>query len=296
MKSAEYEGLLVVDKPAGITSRAVVNHVLRWFPRKTSVGHTGTLDPLATGVLVLCIGKATRLAEYVQRMPKSYRAGIRLGARSDTDDADGAIQPSLSAGPPPEIEEVRRCLETFVGEIEQVPPVFSAVRIEGRRAYDLARKGKDVSLSPRRIVVYGIELLAYEYPHLDLQVRCGKGTYIRSLAREIGERLGCGGYVETLRRTLVGPFDAANAVALDIDADAAKACLLPLSAAVADLPKLTLDESEALRLCRGQAIALTGAHLEQKDQDVAVFDSAGSLIAVAFLDNDNVISPAKVLV
>jgi len=296
MKSAEYEGLLVVDKPAGITSRAVVNHVLRWFPRKTSIGHTGTLDPLATGVLVLCIGKATRLAEYVQRLPKSYRAGIRLGARSDTDDADGTIQASMSGGPPPEIEEVRGCLEAFVGEIEQVPPVFSAARIGGRRAYDLARKGKEVSLSARRIVVYGIDLVTYGYPHLELQIRCGKGTYIRSLAREIGERLGCGGYVETLRRTSVGPFEATNAVALDIDADEARACLLPLRAAVAELPKVTLAESDALRLCQGQAIAFTGADLEQKDQDVAIFNAAESLIAVAHLDSQGILSPAKVFV
>jgi tRNA pseudouridine55 synthase len=174
--------LLVIDKPAGMTSRAVVDHAQRWFPPRTRLGHTGTLDPLATGVLVLCVGAATRLAEYIQRMPKTYRAGIALGARSDTDDADGHITPVPDATPPGRAELVET-LRGFVGTLDQVPPAFSAAHVDGRRAYDLARRGAEVSLTPRPVTIHVIDLERYEYPHLELNVACGKGTYIRSLAR-----------------------------------------------------------------------------------------------------------------
>src|SRR5688572_19173855 len=198
-----FDGLLVLDKPAGLTSREGVDRALRWFPRGTRVGHTGTLDPLATGVLVLCVGVATRLTEYVQAMGKTYFTTVRLGARSDTDDADGTVTPVEGARPPGR-EELERCLGGFVGEIEQVPPAYSAAKVSGARAYDLARRGREVSLAARRVRVDGIDLLRYDYPEADLEVRCGKGTYVRSLARDLGERLGCGGLVQVLRRTRVG--------------------------------------------------------------------------------------------
>src|SRR5262245_19826772 len=189
------DGLLVLDKPGGITSRDAVDRAQRWFPRRTRIGHTGTLDPLATGVLVLCLGVATRLTEYVQRMAKTYRSTFRLGARSDTDDADGTVTPFTEA-PVPSDADVRACLAGFVGEIEQTPPPYSAAKVTGRRAYGLARRGEDVELAPRRVQIYGIDVLAYNYPLLELEVRCGKATYIRSLARDAGERLGCCGLVE----------------------------------------------------------------------------------------------------
>src|SRR5438105_1078430 len=192
-------GLLVIDKPSGMTSRDVVNRVQRWFPRKTKLGHTGTLDPLATGVLVVCVGNATRLAEYVQRMPKTYSATIVLGARSDTDDADGTVTPAPGIAAPP-LRQLRDALGAFVGTIAQVPPQFSAAKVTGRRAYALARRGKDVALTARPVTEHAIDLLRYEYPLLELEVRCGKGTYIRALARDLGERLDCGGYIQALRR------------------------------------------------------------------------------------------------
>src|SRR5713101_3174929 len=142
MSDPAINGLLVVDKPSGMTSRDVVDRAARWFPRRTRVGHTGTLDPLATGVLVLCIGQATRLTEYVQRMGKTYRAGLRLGARSDTDDADGTITPAAVDQPPGQ-EPVQVALEQFIGEVDQVPPAHSAAKVAGRRAYDLARRGEE---------------------------------------------------------------------------------------------------------------------------------------------------------
>jgi tRNA pseudouridine55 synthase len=278
MTSPAYHGFLVLDKPGGITSRDAVNRAQRWFPRGTKLGHTGTLDPLATGVLVLCVGRGTRLAEYVQAMPKAYRAGILLGARSDTDDADGRVEP-LAVTESPTAEDVGRTLDGFVGDIEQVPPAYSAAKLSGSRAYDLARKGREVSLQPRRVSVYAIDVIAYAYPRLEVEVRCGKGTYIRSLARDLGERLGCGGLIETLRRTRVGPFEEGGALKLDADAGAARAALLPLAAAVSDHPHVKLADDDLARLRRGLAVRLSPSALAEGE--VAVFDDEGSLAAVA---------------
>src|SRR5947209_1897894 len=175
MAPSSLHGLLVIDKPGGLTSRDVVDRAGRWFPRGTRLGHTGTLDPLATGVLVLCAGAATRLGEYVQRMPKTYQAGILLGARSTTDDADGDFE-TVAVERPPDRAAVARALEGFLGDIDQVPPAFSAAKVGGRRAYRTARRGEPVTLQPRRVHIDRIELLAYEYPRLDVEVHCGKGT------------------------------------------------------------------------------------------------------------------------
>jgi tRNA pseudouridine55 synthase len=286
-------GLLVIDKPAGITSRDVVNRAQGWFARGTALGHTGTLDPLATGVLVLCIGKATRLAEYVQHMPKTYRAGMILGGHSDTDDADGTI----AATPPaiaPALAEVRANLLLFVGTISQVPPAFSAAKVTGRRAYALARKGKQVSLAARTVTIYAIDVQRYEFPLLELEVRCGKGTYIRALARDLGERLGCGGYIQTLRRTRVGCFDVAAALPFDADAETARRALLPLALAVSDLPRLTIAATDVDRLRLGQALALAG--VDAAASEVAVLDERGELIAVGTVDRQRrCIRPGKVI-
>jgi tRNA pseudouridine55 synthase len=298
MKSS-FHGLLVVDKPSGMTSRDAVDRAQRWFPRGTRVGHTGTLDPLATGVLVLCVGVATRLTEYVQRMSKTYRAGLRLGARSDTDDADGTITPVVG-GPIPERDAIAQEVRTFVGELEQVPPAYSAAKLTGRRAYDLARQGEEVNLQPRRIRIDAIDLLEYDHPRLVLEVRCGKGTYIRSLARDLGERLGCGALVETLRRMRVGGFDAADAIGLDVDAATARARLLPPAAAVADLPQVRLDPRTVDRLRQGQGVALRDgpidAQMHGDGQDIAVFDGAGNLAAIGEVDlAQRLLLPTKVL-
>jgi tRNA pseudouridine55 synthase len=292
MMPLPYHGLLVLDKPGGMTSRDAVDRAQRWFPRGTRIGHTGTLDPLATGVLVLCVGIATRLTEYVQRMAKTYRTRVLLGARSDTDDADGNLLP-VNVPRVPELNDVLRSLAEFVGDIDQVPPAYSAAKLGGRRAYALARQGNEVTLQPRRVQVYGIDLLAFEYPHLELEVRCGKGTYIRSLARDLGERLGCGGLVETLRRTRVGPFEAENAVSLETDAAIARSRLLPTAAAVSELPRVVLDQAAALRLRQGQEVCLSGPIA---DLEVAVVDDAGYLVAIAEVDRERrMLRPVKVL-
>jgi tRNA pseudouridine55 synthase len=229
-------------------------------------------------------------------MDKTYRAGLLLGARSDTDDADGTVTP-LAVDQPPDLEMVRQRLGEFVGEIDQVPPAFSAAKVTGRRAYDLARRGEEVSLQPRRVRIYGIDRLGYAFPRLELEVRCGRGTYIRSLARDLGERLGCGALVETLRRTRVGPFRAEEALALGADAATARAKLLPLSAAVAGLPGVSVSPGDAKRLRQGQSIPIRDARQPaEQNATVAVFDAAGELVAVAGIDPEKqVLRPEKVL-
>jgi tRNA pseudouridine55 synthase len=290
MNLPSYDGLLVLDKPGGVTSRDAVDVALRWFPRRTRMGHTGTLDPLATGVLVLCLGAATRLAEYVQRMGKTYRAELRLGARSDTDDADGVIT-SVATAAPPDVAAVAACLSGFVGAIEQTPPAYSAAKVAGRRAYDLARQGQQVDLRSRIVHIYGIDVLHYEYPSLNLEVRCGKGTYIRALARDLGERLGCGALVQSLRRTCVGPFTVDDAVTPGAEAASAVARLRPLEEAVAELPRVVVTDEEVRRLCQGQALPCDGF----EGTELAVFDSGNRLVATAVWDAERrMIRPDKV--
>jgi tRNA pseudouridine55 synthase len=226
-------------------------------------------------------------------MPKTYRAGIVLGARSDTDDADGTITPSLPITPPTQ-SRVIEAARTFVGAIEQVPPAYSAAKLTGRRAYDLARKGESVKLAARTVQVYSIDLLRYEFPLLEVEVRCGKGTYIRSLARDLGERLGCGGYIRSLRRTRVGCFDVADALSLDADRVAAQGALLPPARAVAELPQLSIAADAVARVRRGQSLPLPQALHEAAE--VALLDEHGALVAVGAVDRTHhCIRPGKVV-
>jgi tRNA pseudouridine55 synthase len=251
-------GLLVIDKPGGMTSRDAVNRAQKWFPRTAKVGHTGTLDPLATGVLVLCVGAATRLAEFVQAMGKGYVTRILLGATSDTDDADGQVMVNANATPPTE-GQVRAALVPLTGTIQQLPPAYSALKVDGKRAHELARKGAEVKLEARPVTVYRIDLLKYEWPHLEMAVECGKGTYIRSLARDLGAALGVGGLVQTLRRTHVGPFTAEQGLGLDAGPATVPAKLRPMSEAVADLPRVALAADAARRFAHGQAVPCENA-------------------------------------
>jgi tRNA pseudouridine55 synthase len=281
MAATTYHGLIVLDKPSGITSRAAVDQAEAWFPRGIKIGHTGTLDPLATGVLVLCLGDATRVSEYVQDMRKTYRTTVLLDARSDTDDADGVVERLEFPEPPPDRVRIEECLRGFLGTIEQVPPDYSAARIDGQRAYDRARRGQEISLAPRSVQVYGIDVLSYDYPRLQLEVRCGKGTYIRSLARNLGERMGRAALVEVLRRTSVGPFRAEDAVALDEDAIRARERLLPLEMALSELPQLVLTPQEAAAVRNGgQALARNRTAAPGNATEVSGLDSAGRLVAV----------------
>jgi tRNA pseudouridine55 synthase len=288
-----YHGLLLIDKPSGMTSRAVVDRLQSCFPRGTKIGHTGTLDPLATGVLVICIGAATRLTEYLQDMTKTYCAGIRLGSRSDTYDVEGTVT-EVEGATAPGRSAVERCLAELVGSIDQTPPAYSAAKLSGRRAYALARRGQEVTLQPRRVQIHRIDVLSYDFPRLEIEVRCGKGTYIRSLARDLGELLRCGGLIESLRRTSVGPFEAKDALVADVGCESARSNLLPLSAAVPNLVRVCLDEAHLTKFRQGMParVEVVGT----TDDDMAVFDERNELVALARYDRaTGLLYPKKVI-
>ena len=287
-------GFVNVNKPLGPTSFGVVAVVRRRAGGKIKVGHAGTLDPFARGVLVVCVGGATRLASYVQAAPKRYLAGVTLGATSTTDDVEGQVTIDPEARPPT-AEAVRRAAGRFVGRIRQVPPAFSAVHVGGRRAYKLARKGLSPDLPAREVTIHAIDIVRYAYPLLEIDVRCGRGTYIRSLARDIGDAVGTGGYCTSLARTEVGPFTLADAVDLD-EVDPARHLVGPM-VALANMPTAILDEAQTARIAMGQA--LTREELAcpppSEADEVALVDPRGGLLAIAALSPDGrAIRPAKV--
>jgi tRNA pseudouridine55 synthase len=291
MNVSQPHGFLVIDKPAGITSRRAVDIAAKWLPRKTKIGHTGTLDPLATGVLVLCVGRATRLATFVQEQRKTYVAEIVLGARSLTLDGEGPITPTSDAVPT-DRATVECALAEFVGEIEQIPPAFSAVKSGGTRSYALARRGLNRSLPPRPVRIFRIDLLEYAYPALRIEVECGKGTYLRSLARDLGERIDCGGYLASLRRTRVGSFLVDDALPLDSDPKEAVSRLIPMTAAVSRLPAVWVSQQEAARLRHGNRLRRADPC---EGDTVAVFDESGEFIAVAQnVDGGAILKPSRV--
>ncbi len=291
----ELNGVLNLAKPGGVTSRDVVDLISRPL-RKVKVGHAGTLDPLASGVLVVCVGRSTRLIEYVQRMPKAYRTVVRLGARSDTLDADGRIELEPSPTIPTEAE-VREALASQVGTIEQIPPQFSALKVEGKRAYDLARNGQAVDLAARPVRVDRVDLIAYAWPHLEFTVDCGSGTYIRSIARDVGEALGCGGLVEVLVRTRIGPFTLEEAIDPTGQAiDAILAHLRPTLDALGDLPRLTLSTGQVEAIKQGKSLWLN--EVEEAgaiEGEVGLIGPDGGLVAVAEVDSSGKILPRRVL-
>lgn len=219
-------GILNLDKPAGITSAGAVNQVKRLLPRGTKIGHAGTLDPFATGVLLLLIGKATRLCESLMGAPKQYETTMKLGATTATDDLESPETPFHSEVQRISRDDLARILPNFIGSIQQRPPIYSALKIAGKRACDRVRAGEQVQLEPRLVQIYGIELLDFDWPHARLRIECGRGTYIRSLARDIGEALGVGGYLIALRRTRIGTFTIDQAIRADsIAARGVEQCL-----------------------------------------------------------------------
>ena len=250
-------GVLVVDKPVGLTSHDVVQ-IVRKGTNIRRAGHTGTLDPRASGVLVILVGPAVRLSEYVSASDKRYQAVIRLGATTDTYDADGRI---LSTQPVDKLNETQfeDALQSFVGEIEQVPPPYSAVKIKGRKAYEMAREGEDIDLSPRRIKVYNLELLEWAPPEAVIDVYCSSGTYVRSLAHDLGEKLGVGAHLIGLRRTKSGRFTLRDAVPLRRLREAFEdgnwyQYLIPAAEALSDWPAIELEHEQVDAIRHGHRI------------------------------------------
>lgn len=298
-KKANYAGvtgILILNKPSGITSRKLVDQVVR-LASGSKVGHAGTLDPLATGILIVCIGSATRLVENLQDLPKTYRTLVRLGARSDTLDADGQIdiEPSPQI---PSLDDIERALQPLTGEVDQRPPAYSALKIQGRRAYDLARAGRALELPPRRVRVDRIDVLRYNWPNLELEIDCGGGTYIRSIARDVGETLGCGGFVQTLVRTRTGPFTLAEAIEPELlSSESIYQYLRPARDAVAGVPTLMLDACQVATVTQGRRLCTQDLGVIQNAAgQVALVDREGILIALGeFNPAQGWIQPRKVL-
>jgi len=294
----EVNGWLVLDKPVGMTSTHAVAVVRRLFAAKRA-GHAGTLDPLASGCLPIALGEATKTVPFVMEGRKTYHFTVRWGEERDTDDAEGAAVHASPARPRP--EAIRALLPRFTGTIAQVPPRFSALKIEGERAYDLAREGVTVELAPRPVDIYRLEFVAMpDADHTVLSAECGKGTYVRALARDLGRELGCFGHVAALRRTSVGPFAEASAVPLaDLQAasesdggTASAALLLPVAAGLAALPSLAVSRADAGRLARGQAVLLRGRDAPLTEGLVAV-STQGALVALAELE-DGELRPRRI--
>lgn len=289
-------GLLNIHKPTGMSSRRVVDIVARRAGTKR-VGHAGTLDPLASGVLVVCLGWATRLVDFVQELPKTYAARFRLGQSSNTDDITGEIVAACAPdAPQPTRSQVETALGAFGGPIMQVPPQFSAVHVAGRRAHKLARRGKTVVLSPRPVHVHRIALIEYTFPDLAVEIECSSGTYIRSIARDLGEVLGCGGLMAALVRRSIGGFSLEKSASIEEIASRPLAdLLLPPAAAVAHLPRHPITLEEHALLTRGMPLNFPGPAAFPAIQLVALVDAKGRLLALAELDPaDQVLRPRRV--
>ncbi|MFZ5878193.1 MAG: tRNA pseudouridine(55) synthase TruB [Chloroflexota bacterium] len=273
-------GVLVVDKPVGMTSHDVVQ-VIRNGTGLRRAGHTGTLDPRASGVLVILVGPAVRLSEYVSASDKRYQAIIRLGSTTDTFDADGRFTRSNQ---PINVTEAQfeEVLKSFIGEIEQTPPPYSAVKVQGRKAYEMARQGEEVDLAPRKIQVHHLEVLEWAPPEVVVDVHCSSGTYVRSLANDLGEKLGCGAYLVGLRRTKSGRFSLRDATPLRKLQEAFTAgnwyqYLIPAAEALGDWPAVELspDEVEAVR--HGHRVKVKEGNTEIKVRGVS---TQGELVAL----------------
>ncbi len=280
-KGRDISGWLVVDKPAGLTSTAVVNKV-RWAFDAKKAGHAGTLDPEATGVLAVALGEATKTVPFITDAMKAYTFTVTLGAATNTDDAEGEV--IATSAERPSDEDIKEALLGFIGEIQQVPPKFSAVKVDGQRAYKLARDGEEVELSSRPLWVE--ELVMLDRPdadHVVLEMTCGKGGYVRSIARDLGEKLGCLGHVQELRRIWSGPFDAEDGVTLEQIDDLAKSpeidqFLRPLEEGLADLPELKCTPQGATRLRNGNPGMVIASDVEYGDEAWASLE--GKAVAV----------------
>jgi tRNA pseudouridine55 synthase len=282
----DVHGWLVLDKPVGMTSTHAVSLVKRLFKAKRA-GHAGTLDPLASGLLPIALGEATKTVPFVVDGRKIYRFTVRWGEERDTDDAEGRIAGTSTERPT--AAAIRGLLPRFIGAIEQVPPRFSAVKIGGERAYDLARDGEVTELQPRRVEIHRLDLVETpDQDHAVFAAECGKGTYVRSLARDLGRLLGCLGHVAALRRTAVGPFT--EEVATGVEAlqcpqapqpAGDPAPLLPVESGLAGLPAMRVSPADAGRLARGQAVLLRGRDAPVMAGWVSVSSAHGSLVALA---------------
>ena len=293
MSAAEPTGVLLLDKPAGFSSTQAMARAKRLLASRKA-GHTGTLDPFATGLLPLVFGEATKFSRFLIDATKSYRATLALGETSTTGDTEGEV---MAVGPfEGTVAEVDEVLARFLGAGEQLPPMHSAVHYQGRRLYDLAREGVEVERVARPIEIHAISRVALEKDRLAIDVTCGKGTYIRTLAEDIGRALGCGAYLVGLRRTAVGPFRVEQAVTLEAleaaGVPGARARLAPLEVLVAGLPRLHADAETAWRFGNGQVVHCPGA---ARGDERAVFDPAGRFLGVGRAQAPERLAPERLM-
>ena len=289
-KRVEVNGWIVLDKPVGITSTHAVSRLKRIYNGKKA-GHAGTLDPLASGILPVAFGEATKTVPFVQDGEKGYRFTVAWGGETNTDDSDGEIVARSDLRP--ERSAIEALLPQFTGTIEQQPPAFSAIKIAGDRAYDLARAGESFELAARAVTIHELVVVTYDGESTVFEARCGKGTYVRAIARDLGRALGCYGHVTALRRTRVGPFNEAHAVALaDLeDAEAAACALQRVEAGLGELTRILVDRTDAARLRRGQSMLLRGA--DAPPQGLVYAACSGVIVAIGAVEGGELV-PARV--
>ena len=297
MMAETLEGILPVDKSEGWTSHDVVAKIRRLIGVR-KVGHAGTLDPMATGVLLLCLGRATRLVSYLVAKEKEYRVSVRLGIATDTFDAEGVVV-ERSEAVPSDLNTIRKSLERFEGEIDQVPPMFSALKVGGKKLYSLARRGKVVEREPRKVHIHKIELEGLDGRDLNLRVVCSKGTYVRTLADDLGRSLGCGGHVASLRRIRVGDIrvedcETIDAVVMSYRDGRLAESLLPTDYPILELPAIQLDRSILTRFCSGQRVHPENRFSGPEGSKVRVVGCDGLFYGIGTFARDDTIRASSV--
>jgi len=294
----DVHGILLLDKPAGITSNDVLQIIKRLY-RAARAGHTGSLDKPATGMLPLCLGEATKFSSYLLNADKTYVSVAKLGVMTSTADAEGEI---LETRPVPELNQrqLEKVIAQFVGDIEQIPPMYSALKVDGQRLYKLAYQGLEVERKSRPVTIHKIDLLHFDEDSFEIQVRCSKGTYIRTLVENIGQALGCGAHVGSLRRISTGPFNEAQMVSMEIienlskeQGDAALDLLLvPVDSALEHLTEVNLTEEMAYHLCLGQAVSVPKAPTEGL---LRIYDHEHAFIGIGTILDDGRVAPKRLL-
>jgi len=297
-RGRDVHGILLLDKPAGMTSNVALQKAKRLF-NANKAGHTGSLDPIATGLLPICLGEATKISSYLLDADKGYFVTIKLGQKTNTGDIEGEV---IESRPVPKIDEaaLRQVLDRFTGEIKQVPPMHSALKVDGQRLYKLAHQGLEVERQPRQVTIYRIELLRQAADEIDLHVTCSKGTYIRTLAEDIGEVLGCGAHVTVLRRTLVSGHALNEAVTLDelaqiLEHDGVAgidARLLPMDSALADWPGVSLSDDMVFYVKRGQAVLVPKAPTAGL---VKLYGSKDGFLGIGLILEDGRVAPKRLV-
>ena len=293
MTKRRLDGVLLLDKPEGLTSNQALQKAKRLY-RAAKAGHTGTLDPFATGLLPLCFGEATKFSQFLLEADKAYEASLLLGVRTSSGDLDGEVIARRAVNV--DAAGLQAALAGFVGEIEQIPPMHSALKHHGRPLYEYARQGIEIERAPRRVTVHRLELLELAGDHCRLRVHCGKGFYVRALADDLGERLGCGAHLDGLRRLASGPFRLDDAVSLTslegLDEAARDACLLPADAAIERLPRLDLGPEAAWQISHGQPVWLPRLTVGERSR---LYDADGRFLGLAEVDEEGRLAPRRLV-